>query len=1179
MSTLVNKLVGKDPAEEEERKKEHVHHHHRHHKDRHRKPSGKIVQDEAPANTVPQLERKVLTLRDHLEQDLGEKDALLKLIISGIQNLNDSLDGERNERCDDVDELHSLCKKLRQALDQEADERYGVDQSLQAFKDHSDYADLELKGDIELLQEFQRDTIEDKKIIMGAIMELEEKLNEVRSSHGHQIDDILINQGQIRKSIEEQIQIIHRIQLSDFENATLKITDIQSKLQEQIKTQAEDFRELTVEANKSMARQNKEMHVIKRQMEDRIDELSSTVDKKETGLSIKLQETKEKFAKIETKFGEVTKEFTSVSGQVDTAIDQIHSTRARAEEATDIQKNRFEYFDMFMQSLKQSQATIDSRIGFLYTIVNELRWRERAETARTNRVARQHSSSNVVQGDDVRSTKSGKSVTYSHASLDYVEIDNLTQAVNDIEMEMKAKIEVLTDNLEQHRKETLHAISRARDKSLSSTTAVDKLQTVIERMNEKFSDITRLENELGVVKKKSNHIEQKVDHLEDISEAASKKVDVLSRKLWDVYDSDMNINQFIDFHLKEDKERLWRLEYEANHLKHMTIGEDIDEDTLPLHLQNTTVLGEVDHVKKNISRCLVKSEQLVDDVTNIAKQNDMIRNDMRDLKLLCDYLSSKNDETQRYCRALRKHLEFTNRKLDAYESGGKIPFRIFRSESQIYDFEEDLPPLEKKKKKSPVESPRPSTPIFKLFIKNKERQEHTQSPTVREVEALNLKSTQRVPSPDIIPAIPTKGKNKPSSKKKKAPNPPQPPKEKVTSAKPADKKSPTPPPRTPKSSGGGFFNFFGGSRKPEPGNKEQEEEAQLPEIEEPRPKGLFERIFGGNDDPPKPSPPPKHMGHIKKKRLNSGKATASHNRESSGPHVNVPLGETDGKLEDHISSERLDSAKISVERGAIAEEKLRKEKESAERLKALREREIVEREAVERAVEARRKEEDRRKRRASIDAKLEREKRLVEATERAREARANEKVIKGELPTLESWREEELLRKQSYERRKKFQEEQARLAREYMVEEAREAREKLEREEAERRAAKEREQINSLDHELEKPRHISREHFSEVSPTTAEVQKQEISEEDESEEESEESDEEESEYEETVEETATEEVVSAVPEPPAHELHAEEEDPWEFDIERRSQTSRSSRQNSVTSSRKLKKRPSVFNRK
>jgi len=36
---------------------------------------------------------------------------------------------------------------------------------------------------------------------------------------------------------------------------------------------------------------------------------------------------------------------------------------------------------------------------------------------------------------------------------------------------------------------------------------------------------------------------------------------------------------------------------------------------------------------------------------------------------------------------LRKHLEYTNRKLDAYETGGKIPFRFFRSESQIYDFE------------------------------------------------------------------------------------------------------------------------------------------------------------------------------------------------------------------------------------------------------------------------------------------------------------------------------------------------------------------------------------------------------------------------------------------------------------------------------------------------------------
>ena len=41
--------------------------------------------------------------------------------------------------------------------------------------------------------------ISTSEIPLGAIMELEEKLNEVRSSHGHQIDDILINQGQIRK--------------------------------------------------------------------------------------------------------------------------------------------------------------------------------------------------------------------------------------------------------------------------------------------------------------------------------------------------------------------------------------------------------------------------------------------------------------------------------------------------------------------------------------------------------------------------------------------------------------------------------------------------------------------------------------------------------------------------------------------------------------------------------------------------------------------------------------------------------------------------------------------------------------------------------------------------------------------------------------------------------------------
>ena len=55
------------------------------------------------------------------------------------------------------------------------------------------------------------------------------------------------------------------------------------------------------------------------------------------------------------------------------------------------------------------------------------------------------------------------------------------------------------------------------------------------------------------MQKKSAHIEQKVDHLEGVSETASKKVDVLSRKLWDVFDSDMNLNQFIDYHLKDDK--------------------------------------------------------------------------------------------------------------------------------------------------------------------------------------------------------------------------------------------------------------------------------------------------------------------------------------------------------------------------------------------------------------------------------------------------------------------------------------------------------------------------------------------------------------------------------------------------------------------------------------------------
>ena len=61
-----------------------------------------------------------------------------------------------------------------------------------------------------------------------------------------------------------------------------------------------------------------------------------------------------------------------------------------------------------------------------------------------------------------------------------------------------------------------------------------------------------------------------------------------------------------------------------------------------------------------------------------------------------------------------------------------------------------------------------------------------------------------------------------------------------------------------------------------------------------------------------------------------------------------------------------------------------------------------------------------------------------------------------------------------------------------MVEEAREAREKLERQEAERRAAQERDQIDTLDHEMVTPRHLSDEpqFFSEVSPDTADAQRQ-----------------------------------------------------------------------------------------
>ena len=41
-----------------------------------------------------------------------------------------------------------------------------------------------------------------------------------------------------------------------------------------------------------------------------------------------------------------------------------------------------------------------------------------------------------------------------------VAVDNLTQTVRDIEMEVKAKLETLTGSLDQYRKETLHALGR-----------------------------------------------------------------------------------------------------------------------------------------------------------------------------------------------------------------------------------------------------------------------------------------------------------------------------------------------------------------------------------------------------------------------------------------------------------------------------------------------------------------------------------------------------------------------------------------------------------------------------------------------------------------------------------------------------------------------------------------------
>ena len=37
------------------------------------------------------------------------------------------------------------------------------------------------------------------------------------------------------------------------------------------------------------------------------------------------------------------------------------------------------------------------------------------------------------------------------------------------------------------------------------------------------------------------------------------QVDVLTRKMWDMFDSDMNLNMFIDHHLKDDKVGLHRI--------------------------------------------------------------------------------------------------------------------------------------------------------------------------------------------------------------------------------------------------------------------------------------------------------------------------------------------------------------------------------------------------------------------------------------------------------------------------------------------------------------------------------------------------------------------------------------------------------------------------------------------
>ena len=66
--------------------------------------------------------------------DFGSIEYNHCLLLNDQKYLANTFTVEKNERCDDVDELHNLCKKLKLAIDQEADQRYAVDQSLQAFK-------------------------------------------------------------------------------------------------------------------------------------------------------------------------------------------------------------------------------------------------------------------------------------------------------------------------------------------------------------------------------------------------------------------------------------------------------------------------------------------------------------------------------------------------------------------------------------------------------------------------------------------------------------------------------------------------------------------------------------------------------------------------------------------------------------------------------------------------------------------------------------------------------------------------------------------------------------------------------------------------------------------------------------------------------------------------------------